>query len=73
MSGMCSTHWIGEEYVQVQVERPGRRRPLEHLRVDRRIILKIDLKRVEWEQVDWICLAQDMDQWRAVVSKGNQG
>jgi hypothetical protein len=28
----------------------------------------MDLKRIEWEGVDWINLAQDMDQWRAVVN-----
>jgi hypothetical protein len=30
--------------------------------------IKIDLKEVEWEGLDWIHLAQDSDKWRAVVN-----
>jgi hypothetical protein len=34
-----------------------------------RIILKwMELKEIEWECVDWINVAQDKDQWRALVS-----
>jgi hypothetical protein len=28
----------------------------------------MDLSEIRWEVVDWIHLAQDRDQWRAVVS-----
>jgi hypothetical protein len=28
---------------------------------------KIDLREVGWDGVDWIDLAQDRDQWRALV------
>jgi hypothetical protein len=28
----------------------------------------MDLREIEWEGVDWIHLAQDGDQWRAVVN-----
>jgi hypothetical protein len=27
----------------------------------------MDLREIEWQGVDWIHLAQDRDQWRAVV------
>jgi hypothetical protein len=30
--------------------------------------IKINLKETEWDGVDWIHLAQDRDQWRALVS-----
>jgi hypothetical protein len=30
--------------------------------------IKIDLREIEWEGVDWVDLAQDRDQWRAVVN-----
>jgi hypothetical protein len=30
--------------------------------------IKIILKKIEWDVVDWIHLAQDRDQWRAVVN-----
>jgi hypothetical protein len=29
--------------------------------------IKMDLKEIEWDGVDWIHLAQDRDQWRAYV------
>jgi hypothetical protein len=28
----------------------------------------MDLKEIRWEGVDWIHLAQDRDQWQAVVN-----
>jgi hypothetical protein len=28
----------------------------------------MDLKEIGWEGVDWIHLAEDRDQWRAVVN-----
>jgi len=30
--------------------------------------IRMDLREVEWEGVNWIHLAQDRDQWRAVVN-----
>jgi hypothetical protein len=30
--------------------------------------IKIDLRKIEWDGVDWIELAQDRDQWRALVN-----
>jgi hypothetical protein len=30
--------------------------------------IKIDLREMGWDGVDWIDLAQDRDQWRAVVN-----
>jgi hypothetical protein len=30
--------------------------------------IKIDLRETEWDGVDWIDLAQDRDQWRALVN-----
>jgi hypothetical protein len=29
--------------------------------------IRMDFREVRWEGVDWIHLAQDRDQWRAVV------
>jgi hypothetical protein len=31
--------------------------------------IKIDLREREWDVVDWIDLAQDKDQWRALANK----
>jgi hypothetical protein len=30
--------------------------------------IKIDLREIRWDGVDWIDLAQDRDQWRAFAS-----
>jgi hypothetical protein len=30
--------------------------------------IKIDLREIAWDGVDWIDLAQDRDQWRALVN-----
>jgi hypothetical protein len=30
--------------------------------------IKMDLREIGWDGVDWIELAQDMDQWRALVN-----
>jgi hypothetical protein len=30
--------------------------------------IKMDLREIGWDGVDWIDLAQDRDQWRAVVN-----
>jgi hypothetical protein len=31
------------------------------------MIIKIDLREIGWDGMDWIDLAQDRDQWRALV------
>ena len=30
--------------------------------------IKLDLRETEWDGMDWIGLAQDRDQWRALVN-----
>jgi hypothetical protein len=47
---------------------PERKRPLGRPR--RRWVdnIKIDLGVIGWDGVDWIDLAQDRDQWRALVN-----
>jgi hypothetical protein len=30
--------------------------------------IKIDLREIGWDGVDWVVLAQDRDQWRALVN-----
>jgi transcription termination factor 2 len=43
------------------------RRPLGRPRRRWKDNVKINLREVEWEGVDWIDLAQDRDRWRALV------
>jgi hypothetical protein len=42
-------------------ERKSRRRSGDNIRMD--------LREIVWEVVDWVYLAQERDQWRAVVSR----
>jgi hypothetical protein len=53
---------------RIFVEKPEGKRPLGRPRrmwVDN---IKIDLREIEWDGVDWIDLAQDRYQWRALVN-----
>jgi hypothetical protein len=34
--------------------------------------IKMDLREIEWDGMDWIELAQDRDQWRALVKHGDE-
>jgi len=45
----------------------GRDHP-ENLGVDGNLILERILEKTGWEYVDWVHLAKDRDQWRAVVN-----
>jgi hypothetical protein len=44
------------------------RRPLRRPRCRWLDNMKIDLREIEWGGMDWIDLAQDRDQWRALVN-----
>jgi hypothetical protein len=53
---------------RILVGKPEGKRPLGRPRrrwVDNR---KMDLREIGWDGVDWIELAQDRDQWRALVN-----
>jgi hypothetical protein len=53
---------------RILVGKPEGKRPL---RIPRRRWvdnIKIDLREIEWDGMDWIDLAQDRDQWRALVN-----
>jgi hypothetical protein len=53
---------------RILVGKPEGKRPLGRLR--RRWVdnIKMDLGEIGWDGVDWIELAQDRDQWRALVN-----
>jgi hypothetical protein len=48
--------------------KPEGRDHSEDLGTDGRIIFRVDLGEIVWEDVDWIHLAQETNQWRAVVN-----
>jgi hypothetical protein len=52
----------------ILVENPEGKKPLgrpRRIRVDN---IKMDLTEIGWDDMDWIDLAQDRDQWRALVN-----
>jgi hypothetical protein len=48
--------------------KPERKRPLARPRCRWQDNIRMDLKEIMWEGVDWIHLAQDRDHWLALVS-----
>jgi hypothetical protein len=44
------------------------KRPLDRPRRRRVDNIRIDLREIGWDGMDWIDLAQDRDQWRALVN-----
>jgi hypothetical protein len=50
------------------VGKPEGRRPLGRPRRTWVDNIKIDLREIGWDVVDWFDLAQDRDQWRALVN-----
>jgi hypothetical protein len=53
---------------RILVGKPEGKRPLGRSR--RRCVddIKMDLKKIVWDCMDWIHLAEDRDQWRALVN-----
>jgi hypothetical protein len=54
---------------RILVGKPEGKRPLgrpRHMWVDN---YKVDLREIEWSGMYWIDVAQDRDQWRALVNK----
>jgi hypothetical protein len=69
MGRTCSTNLPKKNAYRILVGMPESKRPLGRPR--RRWVdnIKMDLREIGWDSmVDWIDLAQDKDQWRALVN-----
>jgi hypothetical protein len=69
MIRICSTNRNKNNAYRIFVGKPEGKRPLgrpRRLWVDN---IKMDLRERGWSGVDWIDLAQDRDQWRALVNR----
>jgi len=53
---------------EILVGKPGRKRPLAKFRHRWEDNIRMDLTETGWEGEYWINLAQDRDQWRALVN-----
>jgi sugar phosphate isomerase/epimerase len=67
MGSACSTNGGDEECIWDIGGKARRRRPPGRPR-HRWKDVKMDLREIGWDGVDWIELAQDRDQWRALVN-----
>jgi hypothetical protein len=61
-------HGAKRNAYRILVGMPEVRRPLGRRRRRREDNIKVDLREIGWGGVDWIDLAQDRDQWRALVN-----
>jgi hypothetical protein len=68
MGRSCSTNGAKYNAYKVLVGKPEGNRPLRRPRRGWVDNIKIDLREIEWDGMDWIYLAQDRDQWRVRVN-----
>jgi hypothetical protein len=75
MGRTCSTHLEEEKKKKkknvytIMVENRERKRPLgRHRHRHRWEYIKMDLGEIGWGGIDWIDLAQDRDQWKALLN-----
>jgi hypothetical protein len=57
---------VGEK--RMLVGTPERKGPLRRTRCRWVETIKMDIREIGWDGMDWIDLAQDRDQWRALVN-----
>jgi hypothetical protein len=67
MGRACSTNAERNAY-RILVGKPEGERPLERPRRRWMDNIKMDLREIGWDSMDWINLAQEMDQWSVVVN-----
>jgi hypothetical protein len=68
MGRACSTNEEKRNAYRILVEKPEEKRPLgtpRHRRVDN---IKMDLREIGWDGMDWSDMAQDRNQWRGLVN-----
>jgi hypothetical protein len=67
MGRACSTNGEKRNAYRILVGNPEGNRPLGRPRCRWVDNIKADLREIEWDGGDWIDMAQDRDQWRALV------
>jgi hypothetical protein len=68
MARACSTNGKKRNAYRMLVGKPEGKRPLERPRRKWVYDIKMDLREIVWGGMDWIDLAQNRDQWRALVN-----
>jgi hypothetical protein len=68
MGGARSTKGEKRNAYRIMVGKPEGKRPGGRSRRMWMNNIKMDLREIRWDGVDWIDMAQDRDQWRALVN-----
>jgi hypothetical protein len=68
MGRACSTNGEKRNAYRILVGNPEGKRPLGRPRRGWVDNIKIDLRDILWDGMDWIDLAQDRNQWRVLVN-----
>jgi hypothetical protein len=68
MGRACSTNGENRNAYRILVGKPEVNRPLGRPRRRWEVNIRINLREIGWGGMDWIDLAQDKDQWRALVN-----
>jgi hypothetical protein len=68
MCRACSTNGEKRNAHRILVGKPEAKRPLGRPRRSWVDNIEMDLRETGWDGVDWIDMAQDRDQWRALVN-----
>jgi hypothetical protein len=68
MSGACSTNGEKRNAYRILVGKPEREKSLGRPRHRWEDNIKMDLREIRWGGMDWTGLAQDRDQWSALVN-----
>jgi hypothetical protein len=64
----CSTHGEKRNEYRILVEKPEGKKPVRRPKRRWEDNNKMDLREIGWGGMDWIDLAQDRDQWKALVN-----
>jgi hypothetical protein len=68
MGGACSPNGGEVERIRDFGGKARRKETLGRPRCRQEDNIKMDLREIGWDGMDWIDLAQDRDQWRALVN-----
>jgi hypothetical protein len=67
-AGHVAGMWEKRDAYRILVGKPECKRPLGRPRRKGVDSIKVDLRDIKWHGMDWIDLAEDRDQWRALVN-----
>jgi hypothetical protein len=68
MGRACTANGENRNAYRILMGKPERKRPLGRPKCIWLENIKLYLREIEWDGMEWLHLAQDRDQWRALVN-----